>query len=56
VSHNEVGADSTEEVIGEAPDDGCAAHGVALLIASLAAVVLMGLVTFGCWVLYRLFT
>ena len=34
---------------------GCAAHGVALLLASGAAVVLMALVTFGCWVLYRLF-
>jgi hypothetical protein len=33
---------------------GCAAHGVALLLASTAAVVLMAAMTFGCWLLYRL--
>jgi flagellar biogenesis protein FliO len=38
----------------EEPDGGCAAHGAALLIASAAVIVLMALVTFGCWLLYRL--
>jgi hypothetical protein len=37
-----------------APVGGCAAHGLALLMASVAAVILMLAVTFACWGLYRL--
>jgi hypothetical protein len=37
----------------DAEAGGCAAHGVALLLASVAAVLLMALVTFACWALYR---
>ena len=45
----ETAGDGTGEVPG-----GCAAHGFALLLVSAAAIVLMGGVTFGCWLLYRL--
>jgi hypothetical protein len=33
---------------------GCAAHGLVLLLASVAAVLLMLAVTVACWGLYRL--
>jgi hypothetical protein len=38
------------------PPGGCAAHGVALLLASAALVAAMAAITFGCWLLYRLAT
>lgn len=36
------------------PPGGCAAHGVALLLASAALVAAIATVTVGCWLLYRL--
>ena len=50
---DEVGNEDRVGKVGE-PSGGCAVHGAALLIASAAAITLMAVVTFGCWLLYRL--
>jgi hypothetical protein len=46
--------DSADEPTTDESVHGCMAHGAVLLVASVAAVILMALVTFACWALYRL--